>query len=35
MRTFVSSQKGADNQQDMKLYAVSIFLGEDGCRRTP
>ena len=35
MKTFVSHRKGADHQQDMKLYAISVSLGEGGCTRTP
>jgi hypothetical protein len=35
MKTFVSIQKGAYSQQDMKLYAISSPLDQGGCKRTP
>jgi hypothetical protein len=35
MKTIVSNQKGAVHQQDMKLYAFPIPVGEDACRRAP
>ncbi len=35
MKTFVSIQKGAYSQQDMKLYAIPSSLDQGGCKRTP
>jgi hypothetical protein len=33
MKTFVSQPKGAIHQQDMKLYAIPVSLGEVARKR--
>lgn len=35
MKATVSRKKGEMYQQDMKLYALSVPIGEDACQRAP